>query len=328
MEKVEQSCAAKRISVVDSHTAGEPTRVVIRGGPEVPAAGALVAREYLSTQADWMRKALILEPRGFEAVVGAFLCEPEDASCETGVVFFNNAGYLGGCLHGTIGVVQTLVHLGRIQPGQHRLETPVGVVTADLAADAKVTVSNVPSYRLYEEICLPVPGYGEVVGEVAWGGNWFFLIEGFGPEVAARNIEELSNFTWAVRQALDASEWRGDDGALIDHVEVFSTPELRVEAESQNFVMCPGKAYDRSPCGTGLSAKLACLAAEGKLAEGEVFRQAGILGTVFEGSYRRLDEGLITPIVAGKAFVTAESEFILNKTDPYQYGVETNQSTL
>ncbi|MBK1833137.1 proline racemase family protein [Roseibacillus ishigakijimensis] len=317
-----EEASGLRLQVVDSHTAGEPTRVVVAGGPEAPVAGAAAARDYLRQEADWMRCALIHEPRGFEAVVGAYLCEPTDESCVSGVVFFNNTGYLNGCLHGTIGVMETLRHLGRIEAGVHRLETPIGVVTAEIAADGRVTVSNVPSYRYLENVAVMVPEYGEVVGDVAWGGNWFFLIEGQGPPVRQSAIEELTRFTWAVRQALDASALRGEDGGLIDHVELFATPAPGVAADSQNFVLCPGKAYDRSPCGTGTSAKLACLAASGKLAEGEVFRQAGILGTCFEGRYQRLDARTITPIVTGQAFVTAETNFIMRTDDPYRFGVE------
>ena len=312
----------QKIEIVDSHTAGEPTRVVVSGGPKIPVQGAVEARRYLSEEADWLRCALIHEPRGFEAIVGAFLCEPSDESCAAGVVFFNNAGYLNGCLHGSLGVIETLFYLGKISPGHHRIETPVGVITIELHVDGKGTVANVPSYRFRKGVTIQVPDYGEVVGDIAWGGNWFFLVEGLGPTVAQKNITDLSRFTWAIRQALDASEIRGEDGGFIDHVEVFGPPENGVKADSQNFVMCPGRAYDRSPCGTGTSAKLACLAAEGKLAEGERFVQAGILGTAFEGSYRRLDEKRITPIVTGQAYVTAVSQIILREDDPYRYGVE------
>ena len=312
----------RKIRVVDSHTAGEPTRVVIAGGPVIPEKGAAAARSFLKEQEDWMRCALIHEPRGFEAVVGAFLCEPLDESCGFGVVFFNNSGYLNGCLHGTMGVIETLAFLGKISAGSHRLETPVGVITAELHHDGRVTVTNVPSYRYRSGVVVEVPRYGSVTGEVAWGGNWFYLIEGQGPEVKQENIGELTAFTWAVRQALDRSEHRGEDGSLIDHVEVFGAPQPGVAADSQNFVMCPGRAYDRSPCGTGTSAKMACLAANGHFEEGEIFRQAGILGTTFEGSYRRLDEDRIAPMVTGQAYVTAESEIVLRADDPYCYGVE------
>lgn len=312
----------QRLRTIDSHTAGEPTRVVISGGPEIPSPGALAAREYLREHADWMRRALIHEPRGFEAVVGAFLCQAAAADCVSGVVFFNNVGYLNGCLHGTIGVIETLAHLGRIKAGTHRLETPVGVISAELDDDGNVTVENVPSYRHAHKIAVEVAGYGTVTGDIAWGGNWFFLIDAQGPPVRRDSIDELLTFTWAVRQSLEAAGITGRDGGLIDHIEVFSQPEDGVSADRQNFVLCPGKAYDRSPCGTGTSAKLACLAADGILAEGETLRQAGILGTSFIGRYRRIDAETITPIVRGRAYVTAEVEMILRPDDPYRHGVE------
>ncbi|QTN30846.1 proline racemase family protein [Akkermansiaceae bacterium] len=313
----------KRLRVIDSHTVGEPTRVLISGGPIMPERGAAFARKFLRDEADWMRRCLIDEPRGFDAVVGAFLCEPADGSCVSGVVFFNNGGYLPSCIHGTIGVIRTLQHMGRIDVGSHRLETPVGIVTAVLSKDGNVTVENVPSYRTRKDVLLDVPGYGEITGDIAWGGNWFFLIEGQGPPVSQSGIAELMAFTTAVRRALDSSGIRSEEGDLIDHVEVFAEPQEGVIADSQNFVLCPGGAYDRSPCGTGTSGKLACLAADGDLAEGRVFRQAGIVGTVFEASYRRIDAERITPIVTGKAWITAESEIIMEPDDPFRHGIGT-----
>jgi 4-hydroxyproline epimerase len=318
---------AQRVQVIDSHTAGEPTRVVVSGGPEIPTRGATAARDHLREKADWMRRALIHEPRGFEAVVGAFLCAPEDDRCVSGVVFFNNVDYLNGCIHGTIGVIETLAHLGRITAGTHHLETPVGVVSAKLDDDGMVTVENVPSYRHGHQVAVDVPEYGTIQGDIAWGGNWFFLISDQGPAVKRENIEDLTNFTWAVRQALETSGITGRDDGLIDHIEVFADPEDGVDADSQNFVLCPGKAYDRSPCGTGTSAKLACLAADGSLAEGDTLRQAGILGTSFTGRYRRIDESTITPIVQGRAYITAECDMILRADDPYRYGVESFEKT-
>ena len=311
-----------KIQVIDSHTGGEPTRVVIGGAPVPPAPGALAARDFLAAEADWLRSALINEPRGFEAMVGGYLCEPLDPSCVTGVVFFNNVSYLNGCLHGSIGVVKTLAYLGKITPGDHRIETPVGVITATLSDTGFVTVQNVPSYRYAADIAVEVPGYGTITGDIAWGGNWFFLISDQGPAVRFAEIEALTAFTWAVRQALEDQGITGADGGHIDHIEVFSDPAEGIDADSQNFVLCPGKAYDRSPCGTGTSAKLACLAASGKLAEGEIWKQASIIGTHFEGSFKRLPEGdQITPIVTGSAFVTSEATLILDPLDPFQYGI-------
>jgi 4-hydroxyproline epimerase len=325
MEKAtnsEMTDQAKRIKVIDSHTGGEPTRVVIGGAPVPPAPGALAAREFLSTEIDWLRSALINEPRGFEAMVGAYLCEPTDATCVTGVVFFNNVSTLNSCLHGTIGLVQTLAYLGKIGTGDHRIETPVGIIAATLAENGLITVKNVPSYRHAPEVPVAVPGYGTVTGDISWGGNWFFLISDQGPEVRYQNIEELTAFTWAVRQALEDQNITGADKGHIDHIEVFGPPTGGLEADSQNFVLCPGQAYDRSPCGTGTSAKLACLAASGKLAEGEIWRQGSIIGTVFEGSFESLPEsGKITPIVTGSAHITGEATLILHPLDPFQFGI-------
>ncbi|MDP0491740.1 MAG: proline racemase family protein [Verrucomicrobiota bacterium JB023] len=312
-----------RIKVIDSHTAGEPTRVVVEGGPKLTVKGARAVRELLQKE-DWMRRSLILEPRGHEAMVGACLCEPEDESCVAGVVFFNNTSYLNGCLHGTMGVMVTLAHLGKIGEGVHKLETPVGVIEAELKGNGQVTVGNVPSYRWRTGVAIDVPGHGKVVGDIAWGGNWFYLIDNLGPTVCLDNREELTDFTWAVMQALEKQGYRGEDGGLIDHVEVFGPPVAGVEADSQNFVMCPGKAYDRSPCGTGTSAKIACLAASGKVAEGEVWRQAGILGTVFEGTYRALGDGRVRPEVTGQAHVTGLCEWILDEEDPFRFGIGAN----
>jgi 4-hydroxyproline epimerase len=313
----------KTIRVIDSHTEGEPTRVVIEGAPTPPVAGALAARDFLKNEADWLRRALILEPRGFEAIVGAFLCEPADSSCTTGVVFFNNVGYLNGCLHATIGLVATLAHLDRIAPGAHRIETTSGIVTAILSEEGTVTVKNVPSYRFAESHPVEVPGFGTITGDIAWGGNWFFLIQDQGPAVRFENLEALTEFTWAVRQALEDQKIRGANNEIIDHIETFGPPAEGIEAQSQNFVLCPGKAYDRSPCGTGTSAKIACLAASGRLKEGERWLQAGIIGTVFEGTFESLPkEDMVTPIISGTAHITGDATLILHPLDPFQFGIQ------
>ena len=309
-----------QIQLIDSHTAGEPTRVVVSGGPTPPTKGTVAARDFLKKEADWLRTSMLHEPRGFEAMVGAFLCEPDDKRCVTGIVFFNNTGYLGMCIHGTIGVIETLAYQKKISTGTHLLETPVGTISATLHQNGKVTVSNVPSFRHQKDVTVSVPTHGEVKGDIAWGGNWFFLIQGQGPEVCRANIDELTDFACAVREALDESEHRGSDGGLVDHIEIFGKPEAGVEANSQNFVLCPGKAYDRSPCGTGFSAKLACLAADDQLSEGEDWVQAGILGASFSGRFEKNGEEGIIPIVTGEAFITGETHLLCLPGDPYRFG--------
>jgi len=310
-----------RLRVIDSHTGGEPTRVVIEGGPDLGTGTVAEKAARLRDEHDWLRSSVCNEPRGHDAMVGALLVEPHAPDCCCGVIFFNNLSTLNMCIHGTIGLAVTLAHLGRIGPGAHRIDTPVGVVVAELAADGSVTVANVPSYRHAHGVEVEVPGWGKVRGDIAWGGNWFFLIDRQGPEVAFREIDALTTFTVAVRQALEAAGITGANGMEIDHIEVFGPPADPAAADSRNFVLCPGKAYDRSPCGTGTSAKLACLHADGKLAPGQTWRQAGILDTVFEGRVTELPDGKVTPRVTGRAWVNGESTYLIDPTDPFRHGI-------
>jgi 4-hydroxyproline epimerase len=312
---------AQRIRVIDSHTGGEPTRLVIAGGPDLGKGSISERLERFRSRYDCFRSAVVNEPRGSDVVVGALLCDPVDRACAAGVIFFNNVGYLGMCGHGSIGLIVSLAHLGRIQPGDHRIETPVGIVTATLDQTGEVTVSNVPSYRKARNVSLDVAGFGPVRGDVAWGGNWFFLVEEHGFELTLKNVEALTDFTWAVRQALHRAGIAGDDGHEIDHVELFG-PSKIPGINSKSFVLCPGKAYDRSPCGTGTSAKLACLYADGKLREGQVWRQESIVGSVFEGSIQVRD-GKVHPRIKGSAFISAESELVLDPSDPFCHGIRT-----
>jgi len=308
----------KTISIIDSHTGGEPTRLVTSGGPELGAGPLSERLALLRNEHDTFRSAVVCEPRGSDVLVGALLCEPHAPDCAAGVIFFNNVGYLGMCGHGTIGLVASLAFMGRIAPGRHRIDTPVGVVEAELHEDGSVTVDNVPSYRRRKQVTVQVAGHGMVTGDVAWGGNWFYLVEDHGLSLQLENVAALTAFTHAVSVALMASDVTGDNGAVIDHIELFAPS--RTGADSQNFVLCPGMAYDRSPCGTGTSAKLACLAADGKLAEGALWRQESIIGSVFEGSYRYRGEQLI-PSIRGKAWVNAQASLILDPTDPFVWGI-------
>lgn len=313
--------ALRRIKIIDSHTGGEPTRVVISGGPELGNDALSTRIERFRNEHDDFRCAVVNEPRGSDAVVGALLCKPVDESCVTGVIFFNSVSYLGMCGHGTIGVVATLAHLNRIGAGRHRIETPVGVVVARLDEEGKVEVANVPSYRLNANVTIEVPGLGPVTGDIAWGGNWFFLVSEHSEDLVLENLDRLMDFTLRVREALAESGITGISGHEIDHVELFAPSQL-AGVDSKNFVLCPGKAYDRSPCGTGTSAKLACLVADGKLSEGEVWRQESIVGSVFEGRVKVIDN-VVHPIIKGSAFITAESELILDERDPFAMGIRT-----
>ena len=293
--------------------------MVIAGGPDL-GRGPLSERvNRFRTEYDWFRSAVVNEPRGSDVVVGALLCEPVDPSCAAGVIFFNNVGYLGMCGHGTIGVIASLAYLGRIGPGDHRIETPVGVVTATSHGSGEVTFQNVASYRRAAGVPLQVPSHGLIHGDVAWGGNWFFLVEKHDLDLDLRNVEKLTDFTWRIRQALNAAGITGDGGHEIDHVELFG-PSQVPGVNSKNFVLCPGKAYDRSPCGTGTSAKLACLYADGKLREGEVWKQESIVGSIFEGRVVVRD-GCVYPRITGSAFVNSEADLLLDPRDPFCHGI-------
>ena len=309
----------QRVRVIDSHTAGEPTRLVVAGGPELGGGHLAERLERFREQFDWFRSAVVNEPRGSDVLVGALLCQPVNPSAAAGVIFFNNVGYLGMCGHGTIGLMISLRHLGQIEAGQHYVETPVGVVTTAVQDNGAVTVGNVPSYRTLPCVALEVPGFGRVQGDVAWGGNWFFLIHDHGLDISFTNIESLTRFAWAVRRALRSAGIQGDGGHEIDHVELFG-PSTIPGVDSKNFVLCPGKAYDRSPCGTGTSAKLACLYAEGKFREGQTWKQEGILGTVFEGRIKVRD-GCVYPSITGSAYISAEAELLLDPCDPFRNGI-------
>ncbi len=311
-----------RIPFLDSHTGGEPTRLIA----ELPfdLGGGSVAERLtrLKTRHDDLRRAVLLEPRGSDALVGAYLLEPADPTCQFGVVFFNNVGYLGMCGHGTMGLIASLAYLGRAQPGIIRVETPVGVVEAALhpaegaAYPNRVSVKNIPAYRYLKDVAVEVEGK-TIHGDVAWGGNWFFLVHDHGLEVNMGNLEALTDFAWRARERLAAQGITGAGGAEIDHVELFAPS---AEADSKSFVLCPGKAYDRSPCGTGTSAKLACLYADGKIASGQAWKQQSVVGSVFEGVVQE-EDGAMIPTITGEAWVTAEGALLIDERDPFATGI-------
>ena len=307
----------RKVSIIDSHTGGEPTRIVVAGGPDLGNGSLADRREKFQREFDTFRSAVVNEPRGSDVVVGALLVEPVDKSCITGVIFFNNVGYLGMCGHGTIGLIVTLAHMGKIKPGDHKIETPVGIITATLHPNGEVSVANVPSWRAKKAVTVDVTGIGPVTGDVAWGGNWFFLVEQHGQELLLKNAEQLNDYCWKVRQAVNAQGF-----PEVDHVELFGAPS-GTGVNSRNFVQCPGKAYDRSPCGTGTSAKLACVAADGKLTENATWVQESIIGSTFTGKFTWLDRaaGKVSPIITGTAFVNAEATQLLDDNDPFCWGI-------
>jgi 4-hydroxyproline epimerase len=308
----------QNIRVIDSHTGGEPTRLVLEGGPEL-GDGPLEQRlQRFRDHFDAYRSAIVNEPRGSDPLVGALLVKPHRADCELGVIFFNNVGYLGMCGHGTMGLIASLQYTGGLSPGAVKIDTPVGPIEANLCFNGEISVSNVVSYRTVQRLAVVVPGIGRVSGDVAWGGNWFFLVSEHDQIIDLKHVEALTDFTWRVRAAVNAQ-----GHPHVDHVELFATSS-KPGAHSRNFVLCPGKAYDRSPCGTGTSAKLACLAADGMLLEDQPWVQESLIGSTFAARYRWLnrDKGEIVPTITGAAHVTGESLLRLDSQDPFCWGIQ------
>lgn len=310
----------RQIDYIDSHTGGEPTRVVLTALPGMDRGTLAERRAALVREHDRWRSMIACEPRGSDTMVGALLLPAENAGSVASVIFFNNVGALGMCGHGTIGVVRTLAHLGRIRPGRHAIDTPVGSVVADLHDDGRIAIDNVESWRHAKDVELDVPGFGRVRGDVAWGGNWFFISDGAPLPLDYAHWRELTAYTAAIREALEAAGIRGADGAEIDHIELNAATHDPAN-HARNFVLCPGLAYDRSPCGTGLSAKLACLAADGRLAPGEVFRMESVIGSVFEAGYATATDGRIRPRITGRAHLSGEGRLLVEDDDPFAWGI-------
>lgn len=325
------SSALYNFKIIDSHTGGEPTRMVYDGFPDIIGDTIQDKLQHVKQHFDHLRQSIILEPRGNDVLVGALLCQPTHPKATTGVIFFNNAGYLGMCGHGAIGVLASLAYQEKITAGIHWLETPVGLVKATLHDDGSCSVQNVPSYRYKKQVAIQVPELGLVRGDIAWGGNWFFLVSEHGQDIEASNVSTLTQVCIQIKQALVAANITGENGGEIDHIELFADSK-EAQINSKNFVLCPGAAYDRSPCGTGTSAKLACLAADEKLDPEQLWHQQGIVGSVFTGSYQvaidandtpntTYPDNTIVPTICGHAYVCAETSLIVQKDDPFKWGI-------
>ena len=306
--------------IIDSHTEGEPTRVIIDGGPQLGCGPLGERARRFASEFDNYRRAAISEPRGHDALVGALLCKPCDETCTVGIIFFNNAGMLGMCGHAVIGTAVTLAHRGSIGLGMHWFETPAGIVSVHLNSTNEATVDNVESYRFRHNVSVPVDGLGTVTGDIAYGGNWFFLTDDAPHSLQMENIPQLSEAAEKIRRSLAAHAIAGTEGAPVDHVEFFGAPHSP-DAHSRNFVLCPGGAYDRSPCGTGTSAKLACLAADGLLEPGETWVQESIIGSRFAASYQPSSGHKIRPSLTGRSYICSEATLYRDPQDPFADGI-------
>lgn len=309
--------APLEIKVVDSHTEGEPTRVVVDGWPAPRGVTMEERRDDLRNNWDHLRRAVVCEPRGHSAIVGALLTPPVNDGSLCGIIFFNNETYLGMCGHGLIGVVRTLQYLGRLGSGAVKFDTPVGTVSAELGADQSVTIQNVASRCHATDVAVDVPGMGKVVGDVGYSGNWFFITHRH-DVLEAKDVGALTRETQAIQDAITAQKVAG--GVPIDHIEL-SGPPTRSDADARNFVLCSGGEYDRSPCGTGTSAVMAVLHARGKLPIGQEWRQESIIGSRFVGWLTEGENGDLIPHIRGSAFVTGESTLRFDPADPFRLGI-------
>jgi proline racemase len=327
------------LQAVDSHTAGEPTRIVTGGLP--PVAGATMAekRAALRIRHDALRRALVHEPRGHDAIVVAYLVPPCHPDAHAGVVFCNDVGYLGMCGHGAIGVATVLVGMGMV-PAQEPetrvvLDTPAGLVPCRVAVSngraRAVTITNVPSFQFRQRAIAAVPGFGKVAADIAWGGNWFAFVEAaqLGLHVDKAHLPQLLPAAIAVREALAANGVRGvhpesGEEQLVDHVKLFDALEGPTPG-ARAMTLCPGTAYDRSPCGTGTSAKLAVLHSKGELGVGEWFTSESVIGTRFRARIAATTQvgqfAAIVPEIEGAAYVTGLQTFVLDPEDPCVHGL-------
>lgn len=309
------------LGVIDSHTEGEPTRVVVDGFPELEGGTMAERLREFGERWDHLRSAIVCEPRGHDAMVGALLTPPVNEGSLAGVIFFNNVGYLGMCGHGLMGLIRTLEHLGRLGTGTVRIDTPVGTVGARLGEEGLVTVQNNPARLHQDGVEVEVPGFGKVTGQVAYGGNWFFMVHLDEPRLELSGVPELMRLTQDMLTAVRAAGITGEDGALIDHVEL-TGPPIGDDADARTFVLCPGGAYDRSPCGTGTSAKMAVLHAKGRLEPGQKWRQQSVTGGLFTGWLEEV-EGVLHPVIQGRAWITNEASLLFDATDPFRSGFTT-----
>ena len=302
--------------VIDSHTAGHPTRVIVEGAPDLGTGSVAERIERMRATHDRFRSAVVSEPRGSDILEGAMLLPPSDPANTAAVIFFDNTGYMPMSGHAIIGVVATLEYLGRIRGiGMHRIETLAGVVTTETHPSGEISVQNVASFRHEKGVTLDLSGLGKITGDIAWGGNWFFLAD---YDLGVGNIPHLADVARTIRKTLvrDGITAAGKD---INGVALFGAASRR-GVNSRNFVLRAGRSYGRSPCGTATSAKLACLFEDGTIVEGQTWRQESIVGTVFDAWVQVID-GAIRPTIRSNAYITAESMLIVDERDPFCWGM-------
>jgi 4-hydroxyproline epimerase len=323
---------------VDAHTGGNPVRVVVGGGPLLPGVPMAEKRQIFMRDHDWVRRALMFEPRGHDVMSGSILYPSSREDCDLGVLYIEVTGCLPMCGHGTIGTVTVALEEGLVQPrtpGRLSLETPAGVVGVEYRQEGafveEVRLFNVPAYLHAEAVTLDVPGLGPLVVDVAYGGNYYAIVEpqpGW-PGLDAVSARDLINWSPAVRAAAHAAvaPVHPEDERIrnVTHV-MWCGPARDSRAHARNAVFYGDAAIDRSPCGTGSSARMAQLTARGALQIGDTFVHESIIGSLFdcrvESAATVGNFAAIRPSVAGWARVTGHNTIFVDDRDPFAHGFQ------
>jgi len=322
-------------TVIDSHTAGHPTRIVVGGLPKVRGGSVAQKRDYIKSKMDYIRTLLCNEPRGHSCMYGAFLVEPSSEDADFGVIFFSTASYDDMCGHGTIGVATVLTEMNMVRREEPTtevtFETPAGLVRVETKVVGgkvkSVSFVNVPAFLYKKDISIDVPGYGEVKGDVAFGGNWFFYVNAkeIGVRVRSENVDALARAGIAIKNEFNKEfdlvhPTNPNISRKLLATSIIDIPVKNKNADQNNIVV-EGKWVDRSPCGTGTSGRMAVLFAKNKLGLNEDFVNESITGETFRG--RLIGETkvgeypAVVPEITGNAYITGFNHIILDPDDPF-----------
>ena len=323
---------------IDAHTCGNPVRVVAGGGPLLPNVSMAQKRQIFMRDHDWVRRALMFEPRGHDVMSGSILYPSSREDCELGVLYIEVSGCLPMCGHGTIGTVTVAIEEGLVQPrtpGRFAIEAPAGRVEIEYVQEGayveQVRLHNVPAYLHAADVSIDVPGLGELVIDVAYGGNFYAIIE---PQKNWPGLDECSardliRWSPAVRKAAQAAvaPVHPEDDRIhsVSHIQWCDKPR-HGRAHARNAVFYGDAAIDRSPCGTGSSARMAQLTAKGRLAVGDEFIHESIIGSLFdcrvESAAHVGNLDAINPSVAGWARITGHNTIFVDDRDPFAHGFQ------
>lgn len=328
----------KTFFCIDAHTCGNPVRLVAGGGPLLQGANMSERRQHFLKEFDWIRKGLMFEPRGHDMMSGSILYPPSDPQNDIGVLFIETSGCLPMCGHGTIGTVTIAIEEGLVvpkTPGKLRLETPAGLVLIEYVQEGKkvksVKLKNVKAYLAAENLSVQCPDLGELTLDVSYGGNFYAIVD------VQSNFKGIENYTadqlvgWsrALRKNInDKYDFVHPENPTINgcsHI-LWTGATIDPNATARNAVFYGDKAIDRSPCGTGTSARLAQWYAKGKLKQGEPFIHESIIGSKFIGRIEEVTEldgkPAIIPSIEGWAMVTGYNTIIIDDDDPYAHGFQ------